>query len=83
MAFKVKVVESRIYEKPKDDKIYESCSESKTTKKCANVYDDVPVYTDKDGNIHVNKEWAKEFPDIVQNLINAEVEKLKLIQKIS
>jgi len=39
-------------------------------------YDNVPVYTDEFGNIHVNKEYAKEFPQLVDKLVQNEIEKL-------
>ncbi len=38
---------------------------------------DVPVYTDIRGNIHVNKEYAEKFPQLVQTLVSAEIEKNK------
>lgn len=69
-------------------------SESKSKCKCsANIaeaakryredlekyYENVPVYTDYSGNIHVNKEYAKEFPEITKTLVEAEIEKAKRV----
>lgn len=58
-----------------------SKSNEKTTKSSKNLNEqmnlDVPVYTDIRGNIHVNKEYAKEFPQLVQTLVAAEIEKNK------
>lgn len=41
------------------------------------IYEDVPVYTDTTGRIHVNKEYAKEFPELTNKLVEAEIEKNK------
>lgn len=79
MAIKVKV------KKPVEntEKPCARCSEnSEKTSKTYNdlikeLYKDVPVYTDYSGKIHVNKEYAKEFPELTTKLVEAEIEKNK------
>lgn len=61
------------------------CGEKTTKSNEKNEYEklyekmnaDVPVYTDIRGNIHVNKEYAEKFPQLVQTLVSAEIEKNK------
>ena len=55
------------------------CGKNDTTCRCHKTeinYDNVPVYTDEFGNIHVNKEYAKEFPQLVDKLVQNEMEKM-------
>lgn len=73
MAVKVTVKKDSI--KKEEPKVETKKTTTTCSEKCVNKNADVPVYTSIDGNIHVNKEYAKEFPEIILELVKSECRK--------
>lgn len=72
MAVKVTVKKDSI--RKEEPKVETKKTTTTCSNKCVNNTD-VPVYTSIDGNIHVNKEYAKEFPEITLELVKSECRK--------
>lgn len=77
MAVKVRVKDSSEKETGSkiDNKVTKKAETKTKTECCCCDKKDVPVYTDETGFIHVNKEYAKEFPEITLELVKSECRK--------
>lgn len=66
-----------------NDEVKEVKKENSSSRKCERKCSEnsafvAPVFTDEYGRININKDFAKEFPDLTQKLLDNEISRNKI-----